>query len=102
MRRSDLPSFVLQDVAQSPLQHAGPPASALVEAGRVLAQILPAASRLDAYHPHASVSEEGVKETDGVRAAADAGHERVGQAPFPLDELRARLAADDALELAHH
>ena len=43
------------------------------------------------------------EEADGVRAAADAGDEGVGEAPAVAAQvLLARLAANDALEVAHH
>src|SRR5947209_19883256 len=102
MRRGDLPALVLQDVAHRALQDAGTAAAALVEARGVLAELRARASGFDADHAYAFVREERMKEADGVRAAADAGDERVGQASFLFENLRARLAADDALEVAHH
>jgi hypothetical protein len=38
---------------------------------------------------------------DRVRATADAGHDRLGQRSFRLEQLLARLAADHRLQLAH-
>ena len=43
-----------------------------------------------------------MKSADGVGAAAYAGDHRIRQAAFARQHLRARLVADDALELAHH
>ena len=43
-----------------------------------------------------------VEETDGVRTAADAGDQQVGQAPFGFQNLLARFDADDAMKIAHH
>ena len=43
-----------------------------------------------------------MEQAHGVRAAADAGDQRVGQAALGLHHLLARLVADDALEVAHH
>jgi hypothetical protein len=48
------------------------------------------------------VVEERVEQADGVRAAADAGDQRVGQAALHFQDLLARLAADHRLEVAHH
>ena len=49
-----------------------------------------------------AIVEERVEDADGVAAAADAGDDRVGQPAGLLQDLRARLAADHRLELAHH
>ncbi len=43
-----------------------------------------------------------MEQADGVGAAADAGHQRIRQTAFALEDLRARFAADDALKIAHH
>ena len=48
------------------------------------------------------IAEEGVKETQGVAASADAGDEEVGEPPLFLQDLPPRLAADDTLEIADH
>ncbi len=59
-------------------------------------------ARLDAVDLDVLVVEEWVKETDGVRAATDAGDEGIGQFAFGLHDLLAHLTADDRLEVAHH
>ena len=59
------------------------------------------AGRLDAEELDLRVRDEGVKEPHRVRAAADAGDAGVGQPPLRLQDLLARLAADDRLQLAH-
>ena len=51
---------------------------------------------------HRFIFEERIKKADGVRAAADAGDQQIGQALFLLQNLPARFVADDALEIAHH
>ena len=61
----------------------------------------PAAERrrargLDADQPHARVVEEAGEHADRVRAAADAGDDRLGQRALGLEQLLARLAADHA------
>ena len=58
------------------------------------------AGRLDADEPHVGVVEEAGEDPDRVRAAADAGDDRVGQPALGLEHLRARLAADHRLQLA--
>jgi len=42
-----------------------------------------------------------MEQTDGIGSPAHAGHQDRGQPAFPLEDLRARLAADDALEIPH-
>src|SRR5579871_4304276 len=59
------------------------------------------AASLDADQFHGGVIREGVEDADGVAAAADAGHYQVGQASLLRQNLLARLAADDGLEVAH-
>ena len=49
-----------------------------------------------------AIVDERVEDADRVAAAADAGHDGVGQPAGQLEDLRARLAADHRLELAHH
>ena len=73
----DLAVVVLQQVGAVAVQHAGPAAG---ERGGVLARSKPVAGRLDAVDLDLAVVEEGVEQPDGVRAAADAGDERVRQA----------------------
>src|SRR5262245_4244341 len=58
------------------------------------------ASGLDADEFHRRILRERIEESDRVAAAADAGDRVVGQAPLRLEDLRTRLAADDALEVA--
>ena len=43
-----------------------------------------------------------MEQAHGIGAAADAGDQRIRQAAFGVLHLLARLAADDALEIAHH
>ena len=99
MRVLDLPVLVLQKICPVAVQHAG---HAAVERGRVLAGLDAVAAGLDPDHAHALVVEEGMEEADGVRAAADAGDERIGQPSLGALELLANLVADHRLEVAHH
>ena len=57
--------------------------------------------RLDTDEPHAWLADEPAEETDGVRAAADAGDGQVGQAPLDGVELGGGIVADAPLEVAH-
>ncbi len=59
------------------------------------------AGRLDADEPHAVVVDEAGEHADRVRAAADARDDGFRQAALRLEQLRARLAPDHGLELAH-
>src|SRR5918996_716818 len=59
------------------------------------------ARRLDAEQAHVLVREEAGEDPDRVRAAADAGDHGVRQAALGGQDLLARLAADDGLEVAH-
>ncbi len=49
-----------------------------------------------------AVVEERMEQADRIGAAADAGDERVRQAAVLVEHLRARFAADDRVEIAHH
>src|SRR5207244_9477972 len=60
------------------------------------------ASGFDADHPHMSILQEGMQQTDGVAAAADACDEQIRQARFAFENLASRFNPDDALKIAHH
>ena len=47
------------------------------------------------------ILDERMEQPDRVAAAADAGDRVVGQAARCLEDLRARFAPDDRLEVAH-
>ena len=68
----------------------------------VFAMLDSVATRLDAHHLDALVIEEGMEEPDRVAAAANAGDKQVGETLLALEDLAARLDADDAVEIAHH
>ena len=68
----------------------------------MLAPVQPLAGGLDADQPHLVIGDEVAEQADGVAPAADARDHRVGQAAFDVQDLLPRLAADHALELAHH
>ena len=48
------------------------------------------------------IADELVEDADSVGAPADAGDDGGGQLAFGLQNLLARLFADDAVEVAHH
>ena len=73
----DLPVLVLQQQRIAALQHAG---RAVGERRGVLAEARAAAARLDADDLHAAIRHERMEHADRIRAAADAGEHRVGQA----------------------
>jgi hypothetical protein len=56
----------------------------------------------DAVELDAGVIQERVEQPDGVRAAADTGDQRVGQAALSGHHLRLGFATDDRLEIPHH
>src|SRR5258705_4821616 len=99
MRQLDVPGGVLEDERPRPLEHAGAsardPRPGAPRRDRL-------AARFAADQPHARVVEEPIEDADGVAAATDAGDDHVGQAPRLLEDLRARFASDDGLELADH
>ena len=96
---STLPSVVLEHEAARALQDAG---TAAGEARRVLAGADAVAAGLDADQPRRRIADERVEDAHRVAAAADAGDDGVGQRAELLEALRACLAADHRLELAHH
>ena len=71
-----------------------------VQHGRAARAEARRAGRLDADQPDVRVVDEAVEDADRVRAAADAGDDRVGQPALGGEDLLARLVADHALQLA--
>ena len=90
--------LVLQQVAAEAVDHA---LRAVGHGRGVLADGLAATQGLDADELHGVVEEAG-EDAHGVGAAADARLDHVGEVTGHLDELLARLHADDLLEVAHH
>src|SRR5215470_14500925 len=99
MRGRDLAGFVLQNVGESSLQNAG---SASTKAGGVIAEPLASSSSFDSDQLDLLVFDEVVEDANRVRSAAHTGNDRFRQLAFCLENLRAGLAADDAMEVAHH
>ena len=90
VRVGDLAVLVGEDRRARAVQDAG---AAAAERGRP--------RRLDADQAHSGVVDEPGEHADRVRAAADAGDDRLRQRALRLEQLLARLAADHGLELAH-
>src|SRR5262245_47598980 len=100
MALEDLPVIVLEEIGAIAVQHAGP--SAGHRGGMTVRDIEAVAAGFDPIDRDRWLIEEGMEQAHRVRAAADAGDERVGQPPFPLQHLLACLAPDHRLEVAHH
>ena len=99
MRVADLPVLVLQQVSPVAVQDAGLAAG---QGGGVQSGLDAVAAGLNTDHCDPSLVEKGMEQAHRVRAAADAGDQRVGEAAFGLFELHPRLVPDDRLEVAHH
>ena len=99
VRLEDLAVLVLHDRAVGAVQDAA--AAADGERRTVAAGLDPLPRRLGADQLHAGVVDERDEGADRVRAAADAGDHAVGQPAGLLEDLRARLVADDPLQVAH-
>ena len=68
---------VLEQVRARAVQHAGRPA----ESAAACSPVDAATRRLDPDHAHLRLVEERMEQADRIGAAADAGDQRVGQAP---------------------
>ena len=102
VRLGDLPVVVLEVAALAAVENAGGSGG---EGGGVLSALDAGAARFHADHSDFGIVQEGVKESDGVGAAADAGDKEIGQGVVVVEllgELRAGFVSDDALEFAHH
>src|SRR5215831_8348890 len=98
MRLLDLAIRVLQQQGVRSVEHAG---TAVGDRGSVLAKASAPPAGLDADDLDRGIGDKGMEGTDGVGSAADAGDERIRQPPGTGEYLRARLPADDRLELAY-
>jgi len=99
VRELYLTKLILENVGLRSLQHAQ---RAALKTRSVFLRLDAFATRLDTEHLYAGVFEERVEQTDGVRAAADAGDEQVGQALFLFQDLPSCLVTDDTLKIPHH
>src|SRR5713101_2222557 len=94
-----LPVFVSEQKSFCALQDAEPPA---LKTRGVLAISDSFAACFDSNHSYLSILQEGMKQSDRVTAATDAGNEQIGQPLLALKDLAACLDPDDALKIAHH
>ena len=99
VRLQRLAVLVLQQVRHRAVQGARRPAG---DRRGVPAGLDPVAGGLVADEADVGVVEERVEDPDGVRPAAHARDDGVGQAPVRGEHLLAGLQADDAVEVAHH
>ena len=99
MRLDDLAVVVAQHVGAVAVQHAG---AARGQRCGVVPGRDALARRFGADDAHVAVVEERMEDADRVAAAADAGGDRVRKAAVFGQHLRARLAADDGVEVADH
>src|SRR5579883_28822 len=95
----DLAFGVLQQITVSAVEDAGCTAG---ETRGVRAQLGAATARFDSDQLDGGVVYEGVKHSDGVASAADAGEDRIRQTALALEDLPARFIADDAVKIANH
>src|SRR4051794_6881462 len=98
VRLADLALVVLKDRRERPVQHARPPAGRQRRA--VAPRLEPLARRLDADELDVGVVDEAGEHADRVRPAAHARENPVREPVAALEQLRARLVADDALQVA--
>src|SRR5438552_1619898 len=95
----DLAVAILQHIRKCSLKNTW---AAAIEPGRVLAQFFPATAGFYADKLDFFVAQKRMKNSHGVRPATDAGDDGIRQTALGFEDLRARLAADDRLKIAHH
>src|SRR2546425_7706927 len=99
MSQLDLPVVVLEEIRHGPVEDAD---RARGEARRMLAALDAEPARLDPDHLDLLVLEERREHADRVAAPAYARDEVVRELTFGLEDLFARLAAYDGLEVPDH
>src|ERR1035438_2941483 len=97
----NLSRYVLQNKGISPLQYAGA-TSLPAEPCRMFSQRVAASSGFNANQLDFAVLDELIESANGVGTPANTGDYRGRKLPFCLQDLSARLFADDAVEVAHH
>src|SRR6059058_5604871 len=95
----DLTVAILQHIRKCSLKNTW---AAAIETGRVLAQFLSPTAGLHADKLDFLVAQKRMKNSHSVRPATDASDDGAGQPALCFEDLRARLAADDRLKIAHH
>src|SRR5438105_11301453 len=99
MGQFDLPFFVREQKSLCALQYAE---ASTLKAGCMFTGTNSFASGFDADHPHMSILQERMEQTDGVAAAADACDEQIRQARFAFEDLASRFNPENALKIEHH
>ena len=99
MGGDDLPVIVIEQERLAAVQNAH---AAGAQGRAVLLGVKPPAPGFDADEFDVFIIHEGMEQADGIAAAPHAGHTGVGKPAFGLENLRARLAPDDGLEIAYH
>src|SRR5437016_13825356 len=94
-----LSSLILQHILIRPLNYTRRPSR---KTSRVFPQTRAPPPGLDSDELHSLVLDKFVKDADGIRSAADARDDRLGQFAFRLKNLRARLPPDDFVKVPHH
>src|SRR5438067_7446813 len=105
MRTRDLSVSILQNVRHRALQDTNAPAAARrvgAKSGGVFSDRLAATARLNSQEAHVFVGDERMKQTDRVRATADAGEQGMRQFSRLKKNLLARFSSDHALKFADH
>src|ERR1700683_563410 len=101
----DLAIRGLQQIGVSTLQDARSCAGESLcrrKARCMLAQRFSAAASLHAEHFHLRVTEKCVKQSNGIRSAADARKQMIGEPSFHAQNLFASFFADNFLKIAHN
>src|SRR5439155_14477389 len=105
MSRCNLTARILKHVRHGALQNSDASATtrrATAKSRGMLAERIPASSRLNTDQSDLFVRNERMKQTDRIRAAADTGNQGARQFSGRGQNLFARFASNQALKLAHH
>src|SRR5215469_3552462 len=99
MGQFDLAFFVREQKRFCALENSEPSG---LKTRRMFATANSSSAGFDPDHSHVSILQKRMKQTDSITAASHAGDEQIWKAFFALENLAARLNADDALKIAHH
>src|SRR5881628_1704533 len=83
MGRRYLATIILEHVTHCALQDARTAPAIRIESRGVVTQIVAASSSFNSNHAHCFITQKQVKQSDGIRSAADAGNQASG---FPVQE----------------
>src|SRR6185369_15678586 len=99
MRQRNLPRAILKDVGISSLQHAR---TAPTKTRSVIAELFSSAAGFHTDQLHLLVLNKIIENADRVRSATHASNDCRGKPARHLKNLRARLAPDNTMKIAHH